>query len=129
MPGRGKPFQKGHVPHNKQPEFVFICEYCGKEFSRPLWYLEKVGVPKTCSRLCHNRRVAREVKLSKRINGSNNPMWKGGVSVCYYRRLFEDVLPKACQICGSTKNLTVHHKDGNRRNNAIENLIVTSSHP
>lgn len=124
VPGRGRPFQKGHVPHNKQPEFEFVCEVCGKVFARPLWYLEKIGVPRTCSRVCHNRRLAKEAKETKRLKGSNNPQWRGGISVIYYRRLFEEVLPKKCQICGNDKHLVVHHKDGNRRNNNIENLVV-----
>jgi len=28
-----------------------------------------------------------------------------------------------CQVCGDTENVHVHHRDGNRVNNEIENLI------
>ena len=33
------------------------------------------------------------------------------------------MLGKACAICGRTKNVHIHHKDGNHKNNTIENLI------
>lgn len=29
-----------------------------------------------------------------------------------------------CEICGSTKRLTIHHKDGNHDNNELDNLMV-----
>jgi len=29
-----------------------------------------------------------------------------------------------CSSCGTTENVEIHHKDGNRKNNAIENLVL-----
>lgn len=48
----------------------------------------------------------------------NNNNWKGGTK---YRHL---VIIEKCELCGSTKNLVVHHIDHNRRNNSKENLMV-----
>jgi len=115
---------KNKVPHNKHPDFEFTCSYCGKQFTRPLWYLEKIGIPKTCSKICHNRRIAQETKQLGRNKENKNPSWKGGRSVTYYRRLFNEVLPKVCSNCGNTDNLVVHHLDHDRTNNQLENLTV-----
>ncbi len=51
--------------------------------------------------------------------GKLNNNWKGGTGV--YKALLEKC---ACEICGSTENLLIHHKDHNRRNNAVSNLMV-----
>jgi|SRR3989304_1487317 len=121
---RGKPFPKGNIPHNKTPDIEFICETCGNSFTRTVAYIEKVGIPRTCSRTCHNRRVASENKVTGRLKGANNGRWVGGVSITYYRKLFEEQLTKKCQCCGSTRYLCVHHKDRERSNNDLDNLEV-----
>lgn len=54
--------------------------------------------------------------------GKNNPNWKGGVSISYYRRLALEKLLQVCVNCETTENLVVHHKDGNTKNNILENL-------
>ncbi len=53
-------------------------------------------------------------------SGEANSNWKDGGGI-HYQKLLEHV--KNCEICNSTKNLEVHHKDKNRRNNSIDNLI------
>ena len=58
-------------------------------------------------------------KSSKNKPGPTNPSWKTGITG--YRRL---VKKEQCAICGSVKNLLIHHIDGNRHNNTIDNLIV-----
>jgi len=64
----------------------------------------------------------------KRINlGSKNGMWKGGIHFDYYRRIAFENLPKRCAICGTKKNLQVHHKDQNRKNNKLFNLMILCS--
>jgi len=47
--------------------------------------------------------------------GKNNNNYKNGISTYAQKK------KKACQRCGSKKNLMVHHKDGNRKNNAASN--------
>lgn len=53
---------------------------------------------------------------------TQNNNYKNGSS--NYRKRALDRKGKKCQRCGSTKNLRVHHKDGNRKNNKLSNLSV-----
>jgi len=61
-------------------------------------------------------------------NGDKNPRWKGGTSGGYIRKIGLQQLHKhgiyKCQICGSSEQLEVHHKDRNRLNNSIDNLML-----
>lgn len=50
--------------------------------------------------------------------GKANNNWRGGIGT--YRRAD---LPANCEVCGSTKFLCVHHKDHNRYNNELSNLM------
>lgn len=54
--------------------------------------------------------------------GKNNNNYKNGIST--YRRDAIKAKGGKCQQCGSTRHLMVHHKDGNRSNNALSNLQV-----
>jgi hypothetical protein len=57
-------------------------------------------------------------------SGENHVNWKGGIKPEYYRRIAFEAHGEQCQRCDSNRNLNVHHKDRNRRNNAAENLEV-----
>jgi HNH endonuclease. len=48
--------------------------------------------------------------------GKKNNNYKNGISTYTQHK------KSKCQQCGSTKNLMVHHKDGNRKNNNPSNL-------
>ena len=63
-------------------------------------------------------------KGHKSYQGTNtkNSHYTNGIVA--YRRLAYEHFPKLCSMCGATKNLYVHHKDQNRMNNKIENLII-----
>ena len=58
-------------------------------------------------------------EISERFKGKGNPYYKNGI------RTGKRIMLKkhnACQICGSKKNLELHHKDENRGNNSLKNL-------
>lgn len=60
---------------------------------------------------------------SRNHHGKNNPMWKGGVSRLWYRKVMANAkVPTICILCEKVDKLDIHHKDGNNRNNKIENL-------
>src|SRR5262252_8031362 len=114
---RGKPFPKGHIPHNLTPILSFVCEFCGCIFTRRQSYIKMTGgCPRTCSRICHNRRIAADIKASGRNREAGNPVWKGGIQT--YRRKKK----AACERCGSVRFLEVHHKNEDRYDNRDENL-------
>lgn len=48
--------------------------------------------------------------------GKDNNNYKDGISTYTQHKA------KRCRRCGGTKNLMVHHKDGNRKNNEPANL-------
>lgn len=40
-----------------------------------------------------------------------------------YRRVCLDTKGEECEICGTTEDIIVHHVDGDRENNDIDNLV------
>jgi 5-methylcytosine-specific restriction endonuclease McrA len=56
--------------------------------------------------------------------GEAHPNWQGGIKPEYYQRIAFAAHGRACQRCGSTRHLNVHHKDENRRNSKVGNLEV-----
>ncbi len=96
------------------------CDYCGKTIYRTPRNLRKSSSKKYfCSKSCHcswenkNRRV-----------GNFHTNWKNRESV--YRDIMKrHKIEKKCIKCGfnDSRALVVHHKDGNRKNNNINNLV------
>lgn len=56
--------------------------------------------------------------------GPEHPNWKGGTAPRYYQRIAYEAYGHACQRCGATGSLIVHHRDRNRQNGSVENLEV-----
>jgi 5-methylcytosine-specific restriction endonuclease McrA len=56
--------------------------------------------------------------------GAEHPNWKGGINADYYRRVGFEAHGKACQRCGSTRHLNVHHKNEDRYDSDPQNLEV-----
>jgi hypothetical protein len=120
MKPRGRPFIKGQKAWNENRS-TCRCQYCGTLYKVPQC---RLAITKYCSGLCHNRAIAEEIRRSGANLAERNPMWKGGVSIKYYRRLFRDLLPQFCTTCGSRRYLNVHHLDEDRTNNNLSNLRV-----
>jgi hypothetical protein len=78
----------------------------------------------------NNKSYNKEEYISKqRIKkiGKNNPNWKGGKSRTYLDRpykLLAKTIEQKCSLCNSTKNLCVHHIDGNHENNSLKNICI-----
>lgn len=91
--------EKGTVTH--------ICKHCNKEF------LDSPSKNRVyCSRQC--------------INKANKVTFTPKYTTVRKQMIRRDLI-KECQVCGYNKHpeiLGVHHKDRNRHNNNLENLIV-----
>lgn len=99
------------------------CEYCGQKMHRVRFNsgrLEDMTAfirRKYCSRDCMRKAFIKKGEDTKQ-----------GYSTAHHssRMLAYIILEKEykCERCGSTRNVDVHHKDGNFSNNTPENLVV-----
>ncbi len=109
-----------------------ICIVCSKKYkTKPCWL--KKHTTKYCSRKC------KYVDMKEKYSLSNNPNWQNGKSFEPYSPEFNGELKEkirkrdkyACQRCGKTekelkgmhKHLDVHHRNFNKKDNRIGNLI------
>lgn len=126
-----------------------ICMQCGKEFKVQACQVRRGGGKFCCTscgvkyRNIHDNPTKHpevRAKISKNhadVSGPNNPMYgKSGANAPgyvdgrnqfkghIYRRILlaSGILPK-CAVCGKTSRLHVHHKDGDRSHNTVDNLV------
>ena len=99
----------------RQPRETRYCAYCGKPMERKMHSNGRLqcwthyNKQKYCNRDC--------MKASFRSNPKTGKSW---MTVHYHAR---NLLPEgSCELCGSNRNVDVHHKDGNPQNNNINNL-------
>jgi hypothetical protein len=100
------------------PKVIRTCARCGKSVTRNGSDF-KSPIEKTyCNRSC------RSFAIHKRRGIKGHPNFNGGKSV--YRREALKKYGAKCSICGYNvvDVLEVHHKDGNRNNNNLDNLDV-----
>lgn len=114
------------IYNNRDRRVECICDFCGKEFYRAL---NKLKVSRSglrfCSRICKDT-------AQKLENGfvDMHPDHYGKAKIGPYRRMAFDKYEHKCVCCGWNKDeriLEVHHRDRNRLNNNIENLVILCS--
>jgi hypothetical protein len=100
-------------PGRKREGLMKPCEVCGVEF-----YVKqsRFARARVCSSACWGKLLSAERKGTRLGAAASN--WKGGVSSRYWRRFRKD----ACERCGGTRFLVVHHRDRNRRNGDPSNF-------
>jgi hypothetical protein len=124
--------QKEDRSHNWQGGLTSIIHYCikcNKKISRNSWFYGS----KLCNS-CSNK--GKNNPAFGKMSGEQNPNWAGGKSFEEYGIGFDNHLKEQvrcrdkykCQVCGCSqlenyRQLDVHHKDYNKKNNIISNLI------
>ena len=112
-----------HMPAHKKPTPIRHCEQCGKLLERKrlpngdLEYLIHFCQRKFCNRRC----------MAAEFDTRHSP--DAGWSTTHYHA--RKLIPKgSCARCGKPNAKDVHHKDGDHRNNLLENLerICRSCH-
>lgn len=96
------------------------CYVCSKEIWRTKSQLRKSKSKKSfCSKRCQT------LWRNKYYSGKKHPNWKGGHCLEYRKIMLQSKIVPKCQICGekNVKVLLVHHKDYNRKNHQIKNLV------
>ena len=96
-----------------------VCETCGKEVWKQPMALKRSRSGKFfCSKSCQT------IWRNKEFSEERHPNWKGGEFV-YIRIMKESKIKPICAHCGikDKRVLVVHHKDHNRKNYSVNNLI------
>lgn len=98
---------------------VFSCFSCGKEsYKSPSQQKHSKSSKFFCSKVCQTNWRNRVYVRERHAN------WKGGIRI--YRELLINSDRKiSCVLCGisNEKILTAHHKDHDRNNNSLRNLL------
>lgn len=104
------------------------CVICGKEITTT------GRTTKYCPECKKKKAVEWSMNYKKRkhpetligIGSGNHPNNKGKLSTSYKDGIgtYIKYIKDNCEICGSDKNLCVHHKDLDRHNNSESNLIT-----
>ena len=130
-----KGIKTGVIPWNKKYPDFWICKQCGVEF--PHGGHKRIF----CSRKCH-RLAQIDGKYLKGLfrGGKEHPNWKNGSTSSKYPTKWNEYLRDKirerdnfkCTMCGVSqmeciKKLNVHHKDEDKNNLSIDNLISLCS--
>lgn len=105
-----------------KPDPEKFCAFCGKKMARVrfesgrLEDLAAFSRRKYCSRECMRKGFVKAGKTGQDYRPAHQSA----------KRLAFDVLnlEKKCVVCGSTRNIDVHHIDKDFRNNTAENLMI-----
>lgn len=110
---------------------TFTCKNCQKEFQKETrsyaYYCDE------CRKIINRKNALAHAYRTGRIKkpgvgsggnqwGENNHMWSGFKGEYSYKNIKD--LPQQCELCNTTINLCVHHKDKDRHNNSRDNLVV-----
>jgi len=96
------------------------CEECEKSIWRMPKELKKSKSGRFfCSRSC------RTIWNNRLSSGEKHPNWRGGRYIDYKNMLVQSNVKRICKLCRTSDKrlLIAHHKDRNRKNHDIGNLV------
>jgi 5-methylcytosine-specific restriction endonuclease McrA len=99
------------------------CKNCNKECNKPAKFY--------CNNICQSK-YKNQFKIQKWLNGDEVGYKANGQTKTFIRNYLIHQENSSCQLCGWDKKnlitnkttLEVHHKDGNYKNNSIDNLQI-----
>lgn len=96
------------------------CEICGKKIWRKPRLLKLSKSKKFFCNKSHQTLWRNSIFI-----GSRHPNWKGGYSRKHKAFLIKNGIKAICKLCSCNDKrvLAVHHRDSNKKNNEIENLV------
>jgi hypothetical protein len=94
---------------------IYLCNTCNKPFYK---WRHKTSKRVFCSRECFFKSPIPDENLERRNSHTSRH---------YAHDIAHKTFKKKCMICKSNKNLETHHKDGNFRNNKLQNLMLICS--
>lgn len=98
-----------------QPHEMRFCAYCGKPMER-----KRLSNGQLMSWLHYNKQKYCNKECMRAAFKEMPKVGTSWMTVHYHAR---NLLPNGCcEICGSNRNVDVHHKDGNPQNNNQNNL-------
>ena len=96
------------------------CLVCKKEIWRTPKNFKKSKSKKFfCTKSCQT------IWRNQYYSGPKHSNWQGGEHIEYRNILLRNSVSQVCQICGikDKRVLIVHHKDKNRKNHNVKNLV------
>ena len=102
----------------KTGKFI-ACGVCGKE----KWKTQK-DIRKSKSGKLFCGKSCQTIWRNKKYIGEKHMNWRGG-EFTYHRIMKENKVEPACKCCGfkDRRALLIHHRDHNRKNNDMSNLV------
>lgn len=105
-----------------KPTPEHYCAYCGKKMERKRF---PNGTPESIPLFLRRKYCNRE--CMRRAFVKTNGEGQSWSSAHHSAREIEYLIngrEKVCEVCGSTRNVDIHHKDGNHQNNDESNLML-----
>lgn len=96
------------------------CEYCGAKLERKRYGKRIEDYNVFLRRKYCNRDCMRKSYVKKDGGQLYTPAHKSAREIMYLIGQRE----KVCELCGATKSIDVHHKDGDYKNNSLDNLMI-----
>lgn len=105
-----------------KPDPEKYCTYCGKRMKRVRF---KSGRLEDLSAFQRRKYCCWDCFSNAQIKSGYNEQDYRPAHQSAFRLAYKVLkLEKRCQICGAENNIDVHHKDGNYKNNSLDNLMI-----
>src|SRR5690606_4448832 len=109
-------------PKERKYQHILTKEFLEREYVanyKPIRQIAKeTGISNTC--------IIKTMKHYGIPRRPNNPYHQNGNSHNFFHRVAYITLnlPKVCSLCGSTEQVHVHHRNMNRGDNSLDNLVI-----